>query len=92
MTSLKDGNHKWLTNNRLSLVNCSYGFCPEGKPIIKAWWVFTLGLLSPTETLVSETGQEVVIETQEWMQQDRNGGELYDSADTCDFYLAKTDE
>ena len=82
------GSHKWLINNRLCLANCSYGQCPEGKPIIKAWWAFTLGMLAPTEVLTDENGVTVSVLTQDWMQSDRNGGELYDPNDTCDFYLA----
>ena len=88
MTSLSVGSHKWLINNRLALANCSYGYCPEGKPIIKAWWAYTLGLLAPTEVLEDESGNVVRVQTQEWMQSDRLGGELYDPNDTCDFYLA----
>lgn len=83
------GSHKWLINNRLALVNCSHGFCPDGKPIIKAWWVFTLGLLAPVEVLTDENGNIVSVATQDWMQSDRSGGDLYDPNDTCDFYLAQ---
>ena len=70
------------------LVNCSYGECPEGRPIIQAGWVYTYGLLAPVERLTADDGAVVQVITQDWMQADRNGGELYDANDTCDFYLA----
>lgn len=73
---------KLLQSPRLTLVN---SVVENG--LIKAGWVYSLGLLAPTE-LLEGGGQRHQVSIPEFMQQDPSGGELFEAHDTIDFLLA----
>ncbi|ESA38436.1 hypothetical protein N836_31340 [Leptolyngbya sp. Heron Island J] len=73
---------KLLQSPRLTLVN---SVIENG--LIKAGWVYSLGLLGSVEPVQGD-GQQYQVSIPEFMQQDPSGGELFEANDTIDFFLA----
>lgn len=72
---------KLLKSDRLFLVHCQIA---DG--LVKAGWGFSLGALSPVETLEGHT-EPVRVQVPDFLQQANSGGELFHPNDTVDFVI-----